>query len=170
MSLLQDKLQINNIKKETSFRATLQKEEYKNLILKLSNKIGFDSLIYLHPTQSHIPENNSQKISAVYCSPAISWPKTRHQCPLLIFKPEVIKIIEYKKIPTLFIWRKKTYNVNISFGPERIPAEWWLDSPQWRTGLRDYWKIEGVCGTKLWLFEAKGAELKGGWFIHGHFT
>ena len=169
LPLFQDKLQIGNIKEDKPLRITLQKEEYKDLILKLSNKIGFDSLIHLHPNQSHIPENNTQKVSAAYCSPTFSWPPATHQRPLLIFRPEAIKIIEYKKTPKLFIWRKKTYNVIVSFGPERIAAEWWLDSPQWRTGLRDYWKIEAECGIKLWLFEAKGAELKGGWFIHGSF-
>ena len=99
---------INNIKKDNSFRVTLQKEEYKNLILKLSNKIGFESLIHLHPNQSHIPENNTKKVLAAYCSPTSSWPPATHQRPLLIFRPEAIKIIEYKKIPKLFIWRKKT--------------------------------------------------------------
>ena len=87
----------------------------------------------------------------------------------MIFTPEQIKIIKYKKFLELFIWRKKQYNVSVRFGPERIAAEWWLDNPQWHTGLRDYWKIETYCGTRLWLFEAKGAELNGGWFIHGNF-
>ena len=168
LPLFQDKLQIGNIKEDKPLRATLQKEEYKNLILKLSNKIGFDSLIHLHPNQSHIPENNTQKVSAAYCSPTFSWPPATHQRPLLIFRPEAIKIIEYKKTICCYWWING-YNVNVSFGPERIAAEWWLDSPQWRTGLRDYWKIEAECGIKLWLFEAKGAELKGGWFIHGSF-
>ena len=114
-------------------------------------------------------QNNVQKVSAVYCSPKLSWPARIHERPLLMFKPERIEIIEYKKFPKLFIWRKKQYNINVKFGPERIAAEWWLDNPQWYTGLRDYWKIETYCGTRLWLFEAKGAELNGGWFIHGNF-
>jgi protein ImuB len=95
--LFQDKLQISNIKEDRPFRATLQKEEYENLILELSNKIGFDSLIHLHPNQSHIPENNTQRISAAYCSPTFSWPPATHQRPLLIFRPEAIKIIGCKK-------------------------------------------------------------------------
>ena len=167
---LQDNLKINTTKKNNIIHQIFEKEEYKNLISKLSNKIGFDSLIYLHPSQSHIPENNSQKVSAVFCRPKSFWPTPLYERPLVMFKPEIIKTFKYKKFPKLFIWRKKQYNINIRFGPERIAAEWWLDNPQWRSGLRDYWKIETKCGTKLWLFEAKGAELDGGWYIHGNFV
>jgi hypothetical protein len=37
-------------------------------------------------------------------------------------------------------------------GPERITPEWWFDDPAWRTGLRDYWRIETQEGPRLWLF------------------
>ncbi len=166
---IQESLQINSIRKDNTIHQILKKEKYKNLISRLSNKIGFDSLIHLHPSESHIPENNVQKVSAVYCGPKLYWPIPLYERPLLIFKPEKIKIIEYENFLKLFIWRGKQYNINAKFGPERLAAEWWLDSPQWRTGLRDYWKIETTCGIRLWLFEAKGAELKGGWYIHGNF-
>ena len=62
LPIFQDQLQNNNIKQDSCFRATLQREEYKNLILKLSNKIGFESIVHLHPNKSHIPENNIQKV------------------------------------------------------------------------------------------------------------
>ncbi len=167
---LQDNLKINIIGKDNIINQIVEKEEYKNLISKLSNKIGFDSLIHLHPSQSHIPENISQKVSAVYCPPKSFWPTSLYERPLIMFKPEIIKTLKYKKFPKLFIWRKKQYNINVKFGPERIAAEWWLDNPQWRSGVRDYWKIETKCGTRLWLFESKGAELDGGWYIHGNFV
>ena len=166
---IQGNLQTDNTEENSIIHQILKKERYKVLISKLSNRMGSDSLIHLYPSQSHIPENNVQKVSAVYCSPQLSWPISLYERPLLMFKPEKIKAIEYKKFPKLFIWRKKQYTVNIRFGPERIAAEWWLDNPQWRTGLRDYWKVETKCGNRLWLFEAKGAMLNGGWYIHGNF-
>ena len=166
---IQDNLKINNIQKNNTIHQILKKDVYKNLISKLSNKIGFDSLIHLHPSESHIPENNARRVSAIYCTPKLFWPISLYERPLLIFKPEQIKIVKYRDFPKLFIWRKKQYNIIVKFGPERISAEWWLDNPQWRTGLRDYWKIETKCGSRLWLFEAKGAELSGGWYIHGNF-
>ena len=125
--------------------------------------------MYLHPNESHIPEKRSLKVAAAYCSPALIWPLCGYQRPTLIFKPEPIKIIEYKKFPKTFIWQKKKYSVAIYFGPERISPEWWLNDPQWHTGLRDYWKVESICGTKLWLFEAKSGKIEDGWFIHGNF-
>ncbi len=166
----QDNLQIYNTEENSSINHILKKEEYKTLISKLSNKIGFDALIHLYPNQSHIPENNVRKVSAAYCSPKSSWPMSLYERPLLMFKPEKIKTNKYKKFPKLFIWRKKQYSIKVIFGPERIAAEWWLDNPQWRTGLRDYWKVETKCGNRFWLFEAKGAELNGGWYIHGNFV
>jgi protein ImuB len=38
-------------------------------------------------------------------------------------------------------------------GPERITPEWWFDDPAWRSGLRDYWRIETQEGPRLWLFQ-----------------
>lgn len=166
---VQHHLQVNSNEGSGFSQAIVEKEKYKNLISCLGSKLGFDNLMYLHPNESHIPEKRSLKVAAAYCSPALIWPLCGYQRPTLIFKPEPIKIIEYKKFPKTFIWQKKKYSVAIYFGPERISPEWWLNDPQWHTGLRDYWKVESICGTKLWLFEAKSGKIEDGWFIHGNF-
>ena len=57
-----------------------------------------------------------------------------------------------------------------AFGPERIAPEWWLDDPAWRSGARDYWRVETEEGERLWLFAAKGGELSPGWFAQGIFA
>ena len=54
--------------------------------------------------------------------------------------------------------------------PERLAPEWWLDDPAWRSGARDYWRVETEDGTRLWLYEAKGGELSPGWFAQGLFA
>ena len=56
-----------------------------------------------------------------------------------------------------------------AFGPERIAPEWWLDDPAWRSGPRDYWRVETEEGTRLWIYEAQGGEAAPGWFAHGLF-
>jgi len=56
-----------------------------------------------------------------------------------------------------------------SIGPERIAPEWWWDDPNWRSGVRDYWRVQTAEGRRLWLFHAKGGEMRGGWFAHGMF-
>jgi protein ImuB len=48
--------------------------------------------------------------------------------------------------------------------------EWWLDSPDWRSGARDYWRVETAAGERLWLFYAHGGEVSGGWFCQGVFA
>jgi protein ImuB len=55
-------------------------------------------------------------------------------------------------------------------GPERIGPEWWLDDPDWRTGLRDYWQITTKSGERLWLYFAHGGALSPGWFCQGSFA
>ncbi len=57
-------------------------------------------------------------------------------------------------------------------GPERISPEWWLDDPEWRSGLRDYWRIETHQGRRLWLFCTYRRDARGtrDWFVQGEFT
>jgi protein ImuB len=52
-------------------------------------------------------------------------------------------------------------------GPERIAPEWWFDDPKWRTGLRDYWRIETCEGPRLWLFHTPQSP---GWYAQGEFA
>ena len=52
-------------------------------------------------------------------------------------------------------------------GPERIAPEWWLPDDAWRTGLRDYWKVETTQGRRLWLFYTPQNP---GWFVQGEFA
>ena len=60
--------------------------------------------------------------------------------------------------------------LRVATGPERIAPEWWLDDPDWRSGPRDYWRIETERGERLWLFYAHGGEVSGGWFCQGIFA
>ncbi len=54
-------------------------------------------------------------------------------------------------------------------GPERLAPEWWWDDPNWRSGLRDYWRVETAEGPRLWMFHTpQGAP--SGWWAHGTFA
>ena len=60
-------------------------------------------------------------------------------------------------------------------GPERITPEWWFDDPAWRSGLRDYWRIETQQGPRLWLFVTPQAQGWNGpqdasWYVQGEFA
>ncbi len=72
--------------------------------------------------------------------------------------------------PAVFRWRGRQLHCARAEGPERIAPEWWLDDPEWRSGVRDYWRVTCAEGDRLWLFFAHGAVLSGGWFCHGGFA
>ena len=44
------------------------------------------------------------------------------------------------------------------------------DDPAWRSGVRDYWRVETDGGERLWLYYAHGAGLPAGWFCQGQFA
>ena len=54
-----------------------------------------------------------------------------------------------------------------SNGPERIAPEWWRPDEAWRSGLRDYWRVNTRQGLRLWMFHTPQAP---GWFVHGLFA
>ena len=86
-----------------------------------------------------------------------------------IFRPEPVTAPDSPALPDRFRWRRQDLAVRMAAGPERILPEWWLDNPDWRSGARDYWRVETDEGERLWLFYAHGADLSPGWFCHGVF-
>ncbi|MHA1527787.1 MAG: Y-family DNA polymerase, partial [Alphaproteobacteria bacterium] len=73
------------------------------------------------------------------------------------------------RLPARFRWRRRWLTLATAEGPERLAPEWWWDDPAWRTGLRDYWRVETAEGPRLWLFHApQGAPP--GWWVHGAFA
>lgn len=63
--------------------------------------------------------------------------------------------------PLRFRWKRETYEVLRSWGPERIETGWW------RQGIeRDYYRVETNAGQRFWLFRQREP---GMWFLHGVF-
>jgi protein ImuB len=123
-----------------------------DLISSLGNRIGFDRVLRLEPTQSLIPERSFQMVSAANMAPAAPpVPRRGPPRPAILFAPEWLSEVSGNP-PTRFRWRRMSLTTQRAIGPERIAPEWWLDDPAWRTGLRDYWRIETQQGPRLWLF------------------
>ncbi len=107
-------------------------------------------------------------------TPQLFWPAPVPR-PLTIFRPEPVTVQAAApgdaapRPPERLRWRRRALGVRSATGPERIAPEWWLDEPEWRTGVRDYWQVEVETGERLWIYYAHGAGLSAGWFCHGTF-
>ena len=143
-----------------------------DLIGKLGARLGTEAVTRLHPAASHIPEKAAQTLSAAWSEPhPAPWPEPRAPRPLLIFRPEPVTAPEDDPTPPArFRWRRRDLATRVAVGPERITPEWWLDDPEWRSGPRDYWRIEVEGGERLWLFYAHGGDMSGGWYCQGLFA
>ena len=111
------------------------------------------------PAQQNIPPQNLP-------------PQNLPPRPLRCFprpEPVVVSLSPDGGRPMSLTWRRMTFPADGLEGPERIWPEWWraLDrSPV--DGLRDYYRVTGPKGRRLWLCRERG---KGGdqWSVHGVF-
>jgi len=145
-------------------------QDLEDLMGRLGARMGLDSITRLHPAESHIPEKTAQVMAAAWSEPAPDWPPPHRPRPLLLWGPELVMAEDLPRVPDRFRWRGRDWQLATALGPERLAPEWWLDDPQWRSGVRDYWEVVTTCGARLWLFFAHGAALSRGWFCQGAFA
>ena len=141
-----------------------------DLLNQIGGRIGLENITRNHPGDSHIPEKEFQILSAAWSEPAKDWPTSHQRRPFLLWQPEPVKAPKHRTTPVEFQWRGRNLRTLRAQGPERIAPEWWLDDPNWRSGVRDYWQITCEEGDLLWLFYAHGATMPAGWFCQGSFT
>ncbi len=140
-----------------------------DLIGKLGARVGLEAITRRHPAASHIPEKTAQTLAAAWSEPARDWPAPPHPRPLQMWQPEPVMAPETPDIPAAFRWRGRDWQLAQATGPERIAPEWWLDDPNWRSGVRDYWVVVTEQGERLWLFYGHGGTMSAGWFCQGLF-
>ncbi|MCG6882537.1 MAG: DNA polymerase Y family protein [Silicimonas sp.] len=143
--------------------------EMADLLGRIGARIGLEAITRLHPADSHIPEKTAMQMAAAWSEPAERWPRPRGPRPLELWRPELVTAEESPHLPATFRWRGRVFETHTGLGPERISPEWWLDDPDWRTGVRDYWRVTTRTGERLWLYYAHGGTLSPGWFCHGSF-
>jgi protein ImuB len=142
---------------------------YKNglddLITRLGTRIGLENIHRFLPTDSHIPEHSFTIAPAAYSNADGNWASLRPR-PMRLFPPE--SIAGYGATPpSQFHWRRMRFSTAFATGPERIAPEWWLPDENWRSGVRDYWKVDTQQGRRLWLFYTPQ---NAGWFVQGEFA
>lgn len=144
---------------------------FDDLLGRIGARVGLDNITRLHPASSHIPEKTTKTLAAAWSEPCKdAWEPPANPRPLLLWQPEPVKAPDTPKLPQVFGWRGQTLTRRRAIGPERLAPEWWLDDPNWRTGVRDYWVTETEDGQRLWLFYAHGLTRSSGWFCHGAFA
>ncbi|SLN20795.1 DNA polymerase IV [Roseivivax jejudonensis] len=141
-----------------------------DLIARLGTRLGLEAITRVHPAESHLPEKGALTLAAAWSEPAPAWPVGGPARPLLLWRPEPVTGAEAPDLPARLRWRGRAHTILHADGPERIAPEWWLDDPDWRTGQRDYWRVETEAGERLWLYYAHGGTMSAGWFCHGAFA
>lgn len=140
-----------------------------DLMAKLGARVGLDAITRRHPAASHIPEKTAQTLAAAWSEPARDWPAPPRPRPLQMWQPEPVMAPETPNVPCTFRWRGRDWQLAQATGPERIAPEWWLDDPNWRSGVRDYWVVVTEQGERLWLFYGHGGTMSAGWLCQGQF-
>lgn len=142
-----------------------------DLIGRIGARVGLDTITRLHPAASHIPEKTSKTLAAAWSEAHKGpWPAPAAPRPLLLWQPEPVQAPDIPQVPDVFRWRGQDLRRLRATGPERIAPEWWLDDPNWRSGVRDYWVTETEDGQRLWLFYGHGHLMSSGWFCQGAFA
>jgi protein ImuB len=142
----------------------------EDLVGRLGARIGLEAITRLHPADSHIPEKTGAVLAAAWSEPAGPWPFPSTPRPLTMWRPEPVMTRDAPKLPGTWRWRGQTHRTASAIGPERIAPEWWLDEPEWRSGVRDYWQVTTEAGDRLWLYYAHGGLMSSGWFCQGRFA
>ncbi|WP_435312698.1 Y-family DNA polymerase [Primorskyibacter sedentarius] len=137
----------------------------EDLMTRIGNRIGLENIHRFLPADSHIPERSFLVAPAAWSDPGGSFVALRPR-PLRLFPPEPIGGAG-RKPPRSFRWRAMSLTTERAAGPERIAPEWWLQEDAWRSGLRDYWKVDTRQGRRLWLYHTPQAP---GWFVQGEFA
>ncbi|MEM7505668.1 MAG: DNA polymerase Y family protein [Pseudomonadota bacterium] len=151
--------------RQISHVSTGAKDQLDDLITRIGTRIGLEHVLRYLPAESHIPERSFITAPAAYSKAEGVWACPRPR-PLRLFPPEAITG-KGPRPPQTFRWRRMALSTARATGPERIAPEWWLDDENWRSGVRDYWRVETRQGRRLWLFYTPQNP---GWFVQGEFA
>ncbi|MCI4663608.1 MAG: DNA polymerase Y family protein [Neomegalonema sp.] len=161
---------------ETTNDAAAETAALTEVLSHIGGRFGFDRLTRYVKADSHLPEKGFYLRSAAEPrAEEANWraaARARPPRPLIGFAPEPIAVTEAgveRRPPAVFRWRGAEHKVAAAFGPERITPEWWLDDPAWRSGVRDYWRVETTAGRRIWLFRLAQAP-EPAWFAAGRFA
>ena len=167
-----------SIKQRTSLGRDSDKETQQETLTeikdRLSNRLGAESVCRIYFRDTHLPERASFFGAVMKSFDGQKYDYDRKERPVkLLPRPEQIDVIaEVPDAPPVqFNWRRVSYAVARSNGPERIADEWQRKA---KTGMtRDYYRVETPDGRRYWLFREglyKIETTTPRWFLHGFFA
>jgi protein ImuB len=131
------------------------------LVDRLTNRLGPESVLRLVERPSHVPERAGVTVAAARreAEEPLTPPPGRGERPLRLF-PQPFPIDAVAPVPdgppVMFRWRRVLHRVARAEGPERIAPEWWRTSLSWTTPweetTRDYYRIEDESGRRFWVY------------------
>ncbi len=185
-------LEAVNVEKENSSQVSLTGTNQaaiadltSQLVDRLVNKLGKGCVTQLSSKDSHWPERREKRVNALSQVSLISGHDLRAlknviepQRPALLFSPpERITVTAEipEGAPVQFAWRRVSYRIHRSEGPERIEPEWWMAIEKSHEFLtRDYYTLEDEFGTRFWIFRSgrynSDCNRLPEWFLHGVFA
>ncbi len=138
------------------------------LLDRLSNKVGMQSVHRFLPEEHYWPERSIKSTSSLQETPTTPWRVDKPRPLQLLPSPEPIEVTapipDYP--PMLFRYQGKVHQIIKADGPERIEQEGWIQHGQ----HRDYYRVEDEAGHRYWLFRLGHYHEKSfRWFLHGFF-
>lgn len=158
------------------------------LVDRLGNRLGMQNVHRMHPHESHVPEQAVMPIPLMSVQAGARVDHNPHAWsggeagqgarPLSMLRAaEPVEVVAEvpEGPPRMFRWRRVTYTVARTDGPERVAQEWWQTGDTTGSGgrTRDYYKVEDEEGRRFWLYRdgLYNRELSDPqWYVHGVFA
>ncbi|KZK96254.1 hypothetical protein PsAD46_00106 [Pseudovibrio sp. Ad46] len=137
-----------------------QDDDLAELVDRLSARLGITQVSCFLPCNEHLPEVQSALVpAATVCESALYWAEAEndsnsdvpleHPLRMLPHREPVEAVAMVPEGPPLrFRWRKASYEISQSEGPQRIAPPWWRSE----AGIRDYYRVEDREGRRFWLY------------------
>ncbi|MDG1894829.1 MAG: DNA polymerase Y family protein [Fuerstiella sp.] len=175
---------IPNARQKDLFNANLHSdptEELTAVVNRLSNRLGKDAVLTVHPVDNPVPEHavelrplmTSQRVSSTRTDDQLAdlvTPDDVHpsdietaERPLrLLSAAECIGDADTNPLTDGFVRNGQPCRVVDFTGPERIETQWWHDSAV----HRDYYRVRTAAQAVYWIYRDI---VRGTWFLHGVF-
>jgi len=147
----------------------LEDMRLSELIDRLANKVGIQTIHRYLPDEHYWPERSFKQSTSLQEKSTTVWRKDKLRPLQILRHPERIDVTapipDYP--PMVFRYKGKVHHIVKADGPERIEQEWWLQQGQ----HRDYYRVEDEEGHRYWLFRlGHYHDETYQWFIHGFFA